>query len=82
MARKKGGTARMSHDLKPQETVAVEEEKPRVLLVMTLPTTTVHHPFLKDGRVKLKKGQRITDPRVAAIIRERALSSAFKLPEK
>jgi len=81
MARKKGGTARMSHDLKPQKTVAVEEEKPKVLLVMTLPTT-VHHPFLKDGRVKLKKGQKITDPRIAAIIRERALSSAFKLPEK
>ena len=59
------------------EEPAKKIEKPVNILVFAMPTI-IHHKIFPDGRKVFKKGEKVSDPRFAQVIREYCVKASFR----
>ena len=82
MSKKKSGRATVDHALEPKREMRIEEpakkiEKPVNILVFAMPTI-IHHKIFPDGRKVFKKGEKVSDPRIAQVIRDSCVTGSFR----
>ena len=82
MSKKKSGRATVDHALEPKREMRIEEpakkiEKPVNILVFVM-DTVVPHTIFPNGRKVFKKGEKVSDPRFAQVIREYCVKASFR----